>query len=50
MSKRFKLIVLPKEKQLDNVKYALRIENPSILGNVYGLTELQSLINESLEQ
>ena len=39
MSKRFKLAVLPKEKQLDNVKYALRIENPSALGNVYGLTE-----------
>lgn len=34
MSKRFKLAVLPKEKQLDNVKYALRIENPSALGNV----------------
>ena len=56
MSKRFKLAVLPKEKQLDNVKYALRIENPSAaLGNVYGLTEeelkeLQSLINESLKQ
>lgn len=53
MSKRFKLAVLPKEKQLDNVKYALRIENPSALGNVYGLTEelkeLQSLINESLK-
>lgn len=55
MSKKFKLAVLPKEKQLDNVKYALRIENPSALGNVYGLTEeelkeLQSLINESLKQ
>ena len=55
MSKRFKLVVLPKEKQLDNVKYALRIENPSVLGNVYGLTEeelkeLQSLIHEALKQ
>lgn len=55
MSKRFKLAVLSKEKQLDNVKYALRIENPSALGNVYGLTEeelkeLQSLINEALKQ
>jgi len=33
----------------------LRIENPSVLGNVYGLTEeelkeLQSLINELLKQ
>lgn len=55
MSKRFRLAVLPKEKQLDNVKYALRIENPSVLGNVYGLTEeelkeLQSLIHEALKQ
>lgn len=55
MSKRFKLIELPKDKQSDNVKYALRIENPSALGNVYGLTEeelkeLQNLINEVLKK
>lgn len=55
MSKRFKLIELPKEKQSNNVMYALRIENSSALGNVYGLTEeelkeLQSLINETLKQ
>lgn len=40
MSKRFAIAVLPKEKQRGGgVKYGLKIEKPSALGNVYGLTE-----------
>ena len=35
MSKRFAIAVLPKKKQQGGVK----IEKPSALGNVYGLTE-----------
>lgn len=55
MSKRFKLTELPKEKQSNDVKYALRIEKPSALGNIYGLTEkeleeLQCLIKEMLKK
>lgn len=38
MSKRFAIAVLPKEKQQGG-KYGLKIEKPSALGNVYGLTE-----------
>ena len=39
MSKRFAIAILPKEKQQGGVKYGLKIEKPSALGNVYGLTE-----------
>lgn len=55
MSKRFAIKVIPKEKQVKDVKYGLRIDNPSALGNVYGLTEkelkeLRDLIDEALKQ
>lgn len=55
MSKRFAIKVLPKEKQVKGVKYGLRIERPSALGNVYGLTETELkelfvLIDEALKQ
>lgn len=55
MSKRFAIATLPKEKQQGGVKYALKIEKPSALGNVYGLTEeelknLRELIDEVLKK
>lgn len=55
MSKRFAIAVLPKEKQQGGVKYGLKIEKPSALGNVYGLTEvelkdLRDLIDEVLKK
>ena len=47
MSKRFTIAILP--------KYGLKIEKPSVLGNVYGLTEeelkeLRGLIDEALKK
>lgn len=55
MSKRFAIAILPKEKQQGGVKYGLKIEKPSALGNVYGLTEeelreLRNLIDEALKK
>lgn len=55
MNKRFAIVILPKEKQRGGVKYGLKIENPSALGNVYGLTEielkeLRNLIDKVLEK
>lgn len=55
MSKRFAIKVIPKEKQVKDVKYGLRIDHPSALGNVYGLTEKElkeprDLIDEALKQ
>ena len=55
MSKRFAIDLLPEEKQQGGVKYGLRIEKPSALGNVYGLTEeelkeLWRLIDEALKK
>ena len=55
MSKRFTIAILPKEKQQGGVKYVLKIEKPSVLGNVYGLTEeelkeLRGLIDEALKK
>lgn len=55
MSKRFAIAILPKEKRLNGVKYGLKIEKPSALGNVYGLTEeelkeLHGLIDEALKK
>lgn len=55
MSKRFAIALLPEEKQQGGVKYGLKIENPSALGNVYGLTEeelkeLRRLIDEALKK
>ena len=41
MSKRFAIAVLPKEKQRGGVKYGLKIEKPSALGNVYFLSDLE---------
>lgn len=38
MSKRFAIAILPKEKQVNGVKYALKIEKPSALGNTFGFT------------
>ena len=53
MSKRFAIAILPKEKQQGGVKYGLKIEKPSALGHVYGLTEeelkeLRGLIDKVL--
>lgn len=55
MSKRFTIAILPKEKQQGGGKYGLKIEKPSVLGNVYGLTEeelkeLRGLIDEALKK
>lgn len=54
MNKRFAIAILPKEKQQGG-KYGLKIEKPSVLGNVYGLTEeelkeLRGLIDEALKK
>lgn len=54
MSKRFAIAILPKEKQQGG-EYGLKIEKPSALGNVYGLTEeelreLRNLIDEALKK
>lgn len=55
MSKRFSIGIIPIEKQYGGVKYALKIEKPSALGNVYGLTEeelkeLRNMIDEVLKK
>lgn len=56
MSKRFAIAILPKEKQQGGgIKYGLKIEKPSALGNVYGLTEvelkeLRNMIDEVLKK
>lgn len=55
MNKRFAIAILPKEKQQGRVKYGLKIEKLSALGNVYGLTEeelkeLRGLIDEALKK
>nr|DAV94721.1 MAG TPA: hypothetical protein [Caudoviricetes sp.] len=55
MSKRFSIGIIPIEKQQGGVKYALKIEKPSALGNVYGLTEeelkeLRNMIDEVLKK
>lgn len=54
MNKRFAIAILPKENSR-GVKYGLKIEKPSVLGNVYGLTEeelkeLRGLIDEALKK
>lgn len=39
MSKRFAITIIPKEKQQNGVRYGLKIEKSSVLGNTFGLTE-----------
>lgn len=55
MSKRFSIGIIPTEKQQNGVKYALKIEKPSALGNAFGLTEeelkeLRITIDEALKK
>ena len=55
MSNRFAIAILPNAKQQGGVKYGLKIEKPSALGNVYGLTEeelkeLRGLIDQALQK
>lgn len=55
MSKRFSIGIIPTEKQIKEVKYALKIEKPSALDNVFGLTEdelkeLRATIDEALKK
>lgn len=55
MAKNFSIGLVPAEKQKNGVKYILKIEKHSALGNLFGLTkddliELQALINEALKR
>lgn len=53
--KRFSIGIIPQGKQQGGAKYALKIEKPSIFGNIFGLTEkelieLKELIESALKK